>query len=57
MLGILPTARFSLVAESLEDRCRRLLALLRTVTPPGRGEGVTELWSEPRGGYEGLAIG
>ncbi|SFL03922.1 acylphosphatase [Streptomyces pini] len=48
--------RVQVVAEGPRDRCELLLAWLRTGDTPGRVEGVTEIWSPPRGGYEGFAI-
>lgn len=54
--GNLADGRVQIVAEGTRERCDRLLDLLRTADTPGRVDGVAELWSEPRGGYEGFAI-
>lgn len=54
--GNLADGRVQIVAEGSREGCDRLLVLLRTADTPGRVDGVTELWSEPRGGYEGFAI-
>ena len=46
--------RVQVVAEGSPDRCGRLLEWLRHGATPGRVDGVTEIWSGPRGGYEGF---
>lgn len=52
----LADGRVQVVAEGPRDRCEQLLRWLRTGRTPGRVDGVTEIWGEPRGGYEGFAI-
>ncbi|MFF6790179.1 acylphosphatase [Streptomyces filamentosus] len=52
----LDDGRVQVVAEGPSDHCHRLLDWLRTGDTPGRVDGVTEIWSTPRGGYEGFAI-
>lgn len=54
--GNLADGRVQVVAEGPRERCERLLDLLRTADTPGRVDGVTEVWSEPRGGYAGFAV-
>ncbi|SHM69643.1 acylphosphatase [Actinacidiphila paucisporea] len=54
--GNLGDGRVQVVAEGARDRCERLLDWLRHGDTPGRVEGVTEIWSEPRGGYDGFEI-
>ncbi|NLU69770.1 acylphosphatase [Streptomyces sp. HNM0574] len=48
--------RVQIVAEGERQHCERLLAWLREGDTPGRVDGVTEIWGEPRGGYDGFAI-
>lgn len=48
--------RVQVVAEGGQQGCGELLAWLRTGDTPGRVDGVTEIWGEPRGGYDGFAI-
>ncbi|RLL69067.1 acylphosphatase [Streptomyces sp. Z26] len=48
--------RVQIVAEGSRARCDVLLDWLRTGDTPGRVDGVTEIWDEPRGGYDGFAI-
>lgn len=52
----LSDGRVQVVAEGPRERCERLLRWLRTGRTPGRVDGVTEIWGEPRGGYDGFAI-
>ncbi|MDX3237029.1 acylphosphatase [Streptomyces sp. ME01-24h] len=52
----LSDGRVQVVAEGERSHCDRLLDWLRTGDTPGRVDGVTEIWGEPRGGYEGFAI-
>ena len=52
----LSDGRVQVVAEGPREGCEQLLRWLRTGRTPGRVEGVTEIWSEPRGGYDGFAI-
>lgn len=52
----LSDGRVQVVAEGAREDCDRLLELLRAGDTPGRVDGVTELWGEPSGGYEGFAI-
>lgn len=49
--------RVQVVAEGRRVECVALLEWLRTGDTPGRVEGVTEIWSEPRGGYESFEVG
>lgn len=48
--------RVQVVAEGGQAGCEALLTWLRTGDTPGRVDGVTEIWSAPRGGYDGFAI-
>jgi acylphosphatase len=48
--------RVQVVAEGPRARCDELLDWLRTGDTPGRVDGVTEIWDEPRGGYGGFQI-
>ncbi len=48
--------RVQVVAEGAQARCAELLNWLRTGDTPGQVDGVTEIWSAPRGGYGGFAI-
>lgn len=52
----LDDGRVQVVAEGAKERCERLLDLLAHGDTPGRVEGVTEIWGDPRGGYEGFEI-
>ncbi|MEU6344965.1 acylphosphatase [Streptomyces sp. NPDC058691] len=52
----LSDGRVQVVAEGDRMLCDRLLHSLREGDTPGRVDGVTEIWGEPRGGYEGFAI-
>ncbi|MBA0051795.1 acylphosphatase [Streptomyces sp. AJS327] len=52
----LSDGRVQVVAEGAGDRCAELLEWLRAGDTPGSVEGVTEIWDEPRGGYDGFAI-
>jgi acylphosphatase len=52
--GNLADGRVQVVAEGDHDRCERLLEWLRGGDTPGRVDGVTEIWSPPRGGYDGF---
>jgi acylphosphatase len=52
----LSDGRVHIVAEGDRLRCDRLLDWLRAGDTPGRVDGVTEIWGEPRGGYDGFAI-
>jgi acylphosphatase len=54
--GNLGDGRVQVVAEGPRERCERLLDWLRHGDTPGRVDGVTEIWGEPRGGYEGFEI-
>lgn len=51
----LADGRVQVVAEGAKDRCERLLDWLRGGETPGRVDGVTEIWGEPRGGYDGFS--
>lgn len=55
-VGNLGDGRVQVVAEGVRQDCDALLEWLRTGDTPGSVEGVTEIWSEPRGGYEGFEI-
>ncbi|MET9294565.1 acylphosphatase [Streptomyces sp. NPDC003077] len=50
----LEDGRVQVVAEGPRERCEQLLEWLREGDTPGRVDGVTEIWSTPRGGYEGF---
>jgi acylphosphatase len=50
----LDDGRVQVVAEGERAHCERLLEWLRTARTPGRVDGVTEIWGEPRGGYQGF---
>ena len=54
--GNLADGRVQVVAEGARDQCQRLLDWLREGDTPGRVDGVTEIWSQPRGGYDGFEI-
>jgi acylphosphatase len=54
--GNLGDGRVHVVAEGERARCERLLDELRHGDTPGRVDGVTEIWGEPRGGYAGFEI-
>jgi acylphosphatase len=54
--GNLDDGRVQVVAEGGRDRCERLLATLCDGDTPGRVDGVTEIWGDPRGGYQGFEI-
>jgi acylphosphatase len=55
-VGNLPDGRVQIVAEGARDQCERLLDRLRRGDTPGSSDGVTEIWGEPRGGYQGFEI-
>ncbi|MEU5878098.1 acylphosphatase [Spirillospora sp. NPDC047279] len=46
--------RVEVVAEGPRSACERLLEALRGPGTPGRVAGVTERWSDPRGGLSGF---
>ncbi len=46
--------RVQVVAEGEWERCEQLLEWLCHGATPGNVEGVTEIWSDPRGGYDGF---
>lgn len=50
----LSDGRVQVVAEGREGRCVQLLEWLRGDDTPGRVDGVTEIWDQPRGGYDGF---
>lgn len=52
----LDDGRVQVVAEGPEAGCVELLGWLRAGDTPGRVDGVTEIWGEPRGGYRTFAI-
>jgi acylphosphatase len=54
--GNLEDGRVQIVAEGDRGLCERLLDWLRTGDTPGRVDGVTEIWGEPRGGYDGFEL-
>jgi acylphosphatase len=54
--GNLGDGRVQVVAEGGRTACEHLLDALRTGDTPGRVAGVTEIWGEPRGGYDGFEI-
>ena len=50
----LDDGRVEVVAEGPRAACETLLARLRGPGTPGHVSGVTERWSEPRGGLSGF---
>jgi acylphosphatase len=52
----LADGRVQVVAEGPRERCERLLDWLNKGGTPGGVRGVTEIWDEPRGGYDGFEI-
>ncbi|MFI1465890.1 acylphosphatase [Streptomyces wuyuanensis] len=52
----LDDGRVQIVAEGPRENCHRLLEWLRSSDTPGAVIGVTEIWGDPRGVYEGFAI-
>lgn len=54
--GNLGDGRVQVVAEGTRDQCQRLLDWLHRGDTPGRVDGVTEIWGQPRGGYQGFEI-
>lgn len=50
----LDDGRVEVVAEGPREACEALLAHLRGGATPGRVTGVTERWSDPRGGLSGF---
>ncbi|MGI5168075.1 acylphosphatase [Spirillospora sp. CA-253888] len=46
--------RVEVIAEGPRPSCEKLLELLRGSGTPGHVTGVTERWSEPRGGLYGF---
>jgi acylphosphatase len=50
----LDDGRVEVVAEGSRDVCARLLAVLRAGGAPGTVSGVTERWSDARGGVSGF---
>ncbi|MEV0850329.1 acylphosphatase [Streptomyces sp. NPDC049954] len=52
----LEDGRVHVVAEGPRDACQELLEWLVEGDTPGRVDGVTEIWTTPKGGYEGFAI-
>ncbi|MEU5695483.1 acylphosphatase [Actinosynnema sp. NPDC020468] len=50
----LADGRVEVNAEGPEERCRELLAHLRSGRSPGRVDSVVERWSEARGGASGF---
>ncbi|SEO00495.1 acylphosphatase [Actinacidiphila rubida] len=52
----LADGRVQVVAEGDRPSYDRLLDWLRHGDTPGRVDGVTEIWGDPRGGYEGFQI-
>lgn len=54
--GNLADGRVQVVAEGDRGRCERLLEWLTGGDTPGRVDGVTEIWSRPRGGYGGFEV-
>jgi acylphosphatase len=47
--------RVEVIAEGPRKACEVLLELLRGGTAPGRVTGVSDRWTEPRGGLQGFA--
>jgi acylphosphatase len=54
--GNLADGRVQVVAEGERERCERLLDRMRRGDTPGRADGVTEIWGDRRGAYEGFDI-
>lgn len=52
----LADGRVQVVAEGPRGACEQLLTWLRDGDSPGKVDGVTEVWGEPRGGYNGFEI-
>lgn len=52
----LPDGRVQVVAEGTREDCERLLGWLRSAGPPGRVDGVTEIWGAAPRGYPDFAI-
>jgi acylphosphatase len=52
----LADGRVQVVAEGDRPSCERLLDWLRHGDTPGRVDGVTEIWGDPRGGYDSFQI-
>ena len=52
----LDDGRVQIVAEGAHGSCTRVLDWLRGGDTPGRVDGVTELFDEPRGGYGEFTI-
>jgi acylphosphatase len=50
----LEDGRVEVAAQGPRDACDRLLAALRGGRTPGRVDGVTERWSDPRAGISGF---
>jgi acylphosphatase len=50
----LEDGRVEVVAEGPRSGCESLLAALRSPAAPGHPSGVTERWSEARGGVSGF---
>jgi acylphosphatase len=50
----LDDGRVEVVAEGGREACQRLLDALRGPHAPGQVSGVTERWSEPKGGLHGF---
>jgi acylphosphatase len=46
--------RVEVIAEGSRKACEELLTLLRGGTTPGRVTGVSERWTEARGGLQGF---
>ena len=53
----LDDGRVEVVAEGPRDACEALLSALRGSGSPGRVSGVTERWSDARGGLSGFVEG
>ncbi|WP_084258333.1 acylphosphatase [Microtetraspora malaysiensis] len=50
----LSDGRVEVVAEGSRESCESLLGLLRSSDTPGRVDGVTERWSDAKGGLVGF---
>ncbi|MFF4775167.1 acylphosphatase [Microtetraspora fusca] len=50
----LSDGRVEVVAEGTRESCESLLGLLRSGDTPGRVDGVTERWSDAKGGLVGF---
>jgi acylphosphatase len=52
----LTDGRVHVVAEGPRRACEELLGRLAGADTPGQVDGVTEIWADPRGGFDGFAV-